>query len=210
MVRVKICGITRSEDAIDAAYLGADALGFVFYSGSKRYIDPGAASKIIKSLPPFITPVGVFVNEDKKRIQEVKSVSGIDLVQIHGDEDPDFCNSLGMKYIKACRVTDRDSLENIRYYNTSFILLDSHSEDSYGGTGRTFNWKDASSYNFFGKSIILSGGLNSDNVRNAINLVNPYAVDVSSGVESAPGIKDHTKLKDFIEAIKNENRSAIS
>lgn len=205
MVRVKICGITNIEDALFSAQQGADALGFIFYRKSSRYIDPSEARAIISELPPFITTVGVFVNEEKEEILNCRTISGIDIVQLHGDEDPEFCNALEMTYIKACRVSGVSELDRLRYYNTNLILLDNHSEDSYGGTGETFNWEIARGYNYMNKSIILSGGLNPLNVKNAVRLLGPDAVDVSSGVESGPGKKDHKKIRQFIEAVKDEN-----
>lgn len=205
MVRIKICGITKLEDALFSVESGAHALGFVFYRKSKRYIDAESAHGIISQLPPFVTTVGVFVNEEKEMIGRIRDISGVDLVQLHGDEDPDFCNDLGMNYIKACRVSDRRKLDDIGYYNTRLILLDNHSEDSYGGTGEVFNWDLVKGFNFRNKRIILSGGLNPFNVKEAIKIIKPDAVDVSSGVESGPGQKDREKIKKFIEAVKNEN-----
>lgn len=205
MVRVKICGITNMDDALCSIDAGADALGFVFHRSSGRYIDPEKAYGIISNLPPFVTTVGVFVNQDRDTIRSFRRISGIDTVQLHGNEDQDFCNNLGMNYIKAFRVKDRSSLDRIWYYNTNLVLLDSHSEDNYGGTGESFKWELVSGYNFKNKRFILSGGLNPSNVGQAVSFLHPDAVDVSSGVESRPGKKDHNKIKKFIEAVKNEN-----
>ncbi len=205
MVRIKICGITNIEDALFSVERGAHALGFVFYKNSKRYIDAESTHGIISRLPPFVTTVGVFVNEDMETIRKIKGITGIDLVQLHGDETPAFCNDLGMNYIKACRVSDRSKLDEIGYYNTNLILLDSHSKDGYGGTGEVFDWDLIKEVNFKNKRIILSGGLNPFNVKEAVGKIRPDAVDVSSGVESKPGRKDREKIKKFIEAVKNEN-----
>lgn len=200
--KIKICGITNTEDAKAAVDFGADALGFIFYKKSKRYVDPGVARSIISSLPPFITPVGVFVNQELDEISEVKKTAGFQVAQLHGDETPDFVSSIPFKVIKAVRISDKSDLDKVAQYSSQAILFDTYSEKEYGGTGKSFDWgilKDFSST----KNIILSGGLNPENVLEAVRIVKPYAVDVSSGVEEEPGKKDHLKIKKFIEAIKN-------
>lgn len=204
MTRVKVCGITNSEDAFCAVRLGAAALGFVFYEKSPRFVTPGEAGEIIRRLPPFITKVGVFVNAEADYLRDAKDVAGFDLYQFHGDETPEFCAAFGEDYIKAVRVKDAGSLDTVNLYDTDAFLFDAYSPDAYGGTGESFSWDVLSGRKLRDKFVILSGGLNSDNVRNAIRAVNPYAVDVSSGVESSPGIKDHTKLRQFMEAASYE------
>jgi phosphoribosylanthranilate isomerase len=196
LIRVKICGITNAEDALAAVEYGADAVGFVFFKNSPRHILPEKAFDIISLLPPFVTTVGVFVNEDPRRIQTIIRFTGINVVQLHGNEPPHAC-SVAKKVIKAFRVTKADDLQSVGKYNVAAFLLDSHSPDSFGGTGKTFNWDIAREAKKFGR-IILSGGLTAGNVGQAIQHVGPYAVDVSSGVEAAKGKKDLAKLKAFI------------
>lgn len=200
MTRVKMCGITNSEDALCAVGLGASALGFVFYEKSPRFIRPEEAGEIIGRVPPFVTKVGVFVNAEADYLREAKNIAGFDVYQLHGDETPEFCAAFGERYIKAIRVKDAESLSAVELYDTDAFLFDAYSPDAYGGTGENFSWDVLSSRKLENKFVILSGGLNSGNVREAIQAVNPYAVDVSSGVESSPGIKDHLKLKRFMEA----------
>ncbi len=206
MPKIKICGITNIEDALYAANLGVDALGFIFYKKSKRFIEPDSAKKIIDKLPPFITKVGVFVNENEDFLAESKRIAGFDIFQFHGDETPGFCNDFGRKYIKAIRVNSSQSIEAVESFNTDYFLFDTYSDDEYGGTGKTFSWDILDNSCLKDKFVILSGGLNPENVSKAIKAVNPYAVDVSSGVERSPGKKDHEKLKKFIEAVKNETQ----
>ena len=200
MTRIKVCGITNSEDALCAVRLGATALGFVFYEKSPRFVAPADAREIIRFLPPFITKVGVFVNADADYLREARDVAGFDIYQFHGDETPQFCAAFGGNYIKAIRVEDAGSLDAVELYDTDAFLFDAYSPDAYGGTGVNFSWDILSGRKLGDKFVILSGGLNPENVRDAIQAVNPYAVDVSSGVESSPGIKDHLKLKRFMEA----------
>ncbi len=204
MIRVKICGITNKEDAFLAKDFGADAIGFIFYKQSKRYIEPMVAKEIIDLLPPFITTVGVFVNEDPKKVKDIVNMCGIDVVQLHGDEDPSFYKGCAKKIIKAIKVGDqflKDSLN--KYKNICAFLLDTLSKE-YGGTGKPFFWGLAKD---LGKEfpIILSGGLNPKNVKEAISIVKPFAVDVASGVEIYPGKKDKRLLKEFIKEAKSAN-----
>lgn len=203
MTRIKICGITNSEDAFAAINYGADALGFVFYPESPRAIMPEEAKKIISLLPPFVTTIGVFVNQPKKELEEIVNLTGIDAVQLHGSEPPEFCD-LSNKVIKAIRVKELSDLRLLSHYkNISAFLLDTYSQDTIGGTGRIFNWEIAVEAKKFGK-IILAGGLTPENIEEAIHLVQPYAVDVASGVEGEKkGRKDHKKLKLFIERARN-------
>ena len=200
MTRIKVCGITNSEDAFCAVRLGATALGFVFYEESSRFVTPSEAREVIKHLPPFVTKVGVFVNAEADYLREARDIAGFDVYQFHGDETPEFCAAFGEDYIKAIRVKDTSSLDAVELYDTDAFLFDTYSPDAYGGTGENFSWDVLSGRKLGDKFVILSGGLTPENVRDAIRAVNPYAVDVSSGVESSPGIKDHLKLKRFMEA----------
>lgn len=197
MIRVKICGITNMEDALSAVDYGADALGFVFFEKSPRYITPDKAREIISRIPPFVTTVGVFVNEEAARINEIMDIAGIDILQLHGDEKPDACN-ICHRVIKAFRVKNLTDLKPLESYRCSAFLLDTYSPESYGGTGQIFNWDIAVEAKRFGR-IVLSGGLNPDNIEKAVMYVRPYAVDVSSGIEEQKGKKDLKKMKAFIE-----------
>jgi len=205
MTKIKICGITNMEDALAAVKLGADALGFVFYKESKRYIKPNVASEIARSLPPFVKKIGVFTNEDHGAIKDITGEVKLDLLQIHGDETPEYCNRLESPYIKAFRLRNEATLSEINEYSTNYLLFDTYSKDEYGGTGHAFDWNLLKGKPFENKYVILSGGLNPGNVGEAISLLNPYAVDVSSGVEEFPGKKDIEKINKFIEAVKNGN-----
>jgi phosphoribosylanthranilate isomerase len=200
MVRVKICGITNEEDALAAVEYGADALGFVFYKGSPRHITPDNALKIIKMLPPFITTVGVFVDEKTDEVERILRHSAIDVAQFHGHEPPEAC-LISRKAIKAVRVKELSDLEPLRHYHVSAYLLDTYTPEMLGGTGQIFNWDIALDAKRMGR-IILAGGLTPENVLRAIQWVHPYAVDVSSGVEEEKGIKDHKKMKEFITKAK--------
>lgn len=195
-MKIKVCGITNFEDALAAANYGVDALGFIFYKGSPRYIEPENAKQIISYLPPFITTVGVFVNEDPAKIRFIMEFAGINILQLHGDEPPEACN-IWTRVIKAFRVSALTDLKSLERYRTSANLLDTYSPDIYGGTGRTFNWDIAVEAKRFGQ-VILSGGLNNENIENAIKWVNPYAVDVNSGIEQYKGKKDLKKMREFI------------
>jgi phosphoribosylanthranilate isomerase len=201
MVRVKICGITNLGDALVAAECGADALGFVFFKGSPRYVPPDGARRIILKLPPFITTVGVFVDEKPEEVERIMKHAAIDVAQFHGHEPPEAC-VIDRKVIKAIRIKELIDLEPLKRYRVSAFLLDTYTPESFGGTGQIFNWDVAVDAKQFGK-IILAGGLNPDNVEKAIGRVRPYAVDVSSGVEEEKGKKDHRKLKLFIERAKS-------
>lgn len=200
MVKVKICGITNLEDALTAIEYGADALGFMFYRQSPRSITPDKAAKIIKELPPFVTTVGVFVNEERDVIETILQQASIDIAQLHGNETPDAC-IMDSQVIKAIRVKDLNDLSPLRNYRVSAFLLDTYAPESFGGTGQIFNWDIALEAKQFGK-IILAGGLNPDNVGKAVKRVRPYGVDVSSGIEAEKGRKDRQKMKLFIERAK--------
>lgn len=197
MVKIKICGITRLEDALAAAEYGANALGFVFFRKSPRYIEPDKAAVIINQLPPFVTPVGLFVNEDESKVWDILNTTGINVVQFHGDETPEYTDSFQMRVIKAIRVKSEESLSAATAYSCSSILLDAWSPQAYGGTGKKFDWGILRRIGI-DKRVILAGGLNPENVNYAVNLVKPYGVDVSSGVEKSPGVKDHEKIRQFI------------
>ncbi len=199
-VRVKICGITTIQDAHRAVDYGADALGFVFYAKSPRAVSPVMARRIIATLPPFVSTVGLFVNERIDTVREIRREAGIDLLQLHGDESPETVNALGPDVIKAIRVKDVASVTELDEYSPRAFLLDAHSDAAYGGTGLRFDWELVKFVE--GAPVILAGGLNPDNVAEAIRLTGPYGVDVSSGVEAAPGRKDAAKLKAFIDNAK--------
>lgn len=201
MTRVKICGITELEDALKAVEYGADALGFVFFDKSPRNISPQTAALIASELPPFVTTVGVFVNESPDRIRAISDEVRLSCVQLHGDESPEFCASLGLKVIKALRVKNKADINMLRAYSVSAYLLDTYKAGVPGGTGETFDWEIAVEAKKLGR-IILSGGLNPENIKDAIELVRPYAVDVSSGVEIKPGKKDPDKVLKFIQRVK--------
>jgi phosphoribosylanthranilate isomerase len=201
MVRVKICGITSLEDALQAVQAGADALGFVFYERSPRNLDPLRAATIISELPPFVQVVGLFVNADPGFVNDTADRCRLDLVQLHGDEPPESCEKIRRRVIKAFRVRDASSIDPVRDYRVAGILLDAYSPGAFGGTGLSFNWELARIAREFGP-VILAGGLAPDNVREAVERVSPYAVDVSSGVESSPGKKDPEKVMEFIKRAK--------
>jgi len=205
MVKIKICGITNIDDAMAAVDYGADALGFNFYRKSPRYIDPRKAAEIIAQLPPFIVPVAIFVNEREEKIREILVSACIHGVQFHGDETPEFCQRFGNHVIKAFQVKDKESIKHMAHYRVSAYLLDSYREGVRGGTGETFDWHLAVVAKTFGR-IILAGGLNPDNVAEAVKLVQPYGVDVAGGVEREKGIKDHAKLKKFIVEVRGASR----
>lgn len=206
-VRVKICGITNLEDAVVAADLGADAVGFIFYEKSARSINPRTAALIIRELPPFIATVGVFVNEPPERVVDIAKEAGVGCIQLHGDETPEYVQAVGLRTIKALRVKDASILNKLRSFSVSAILLDTYREGKPGGTGETFDWEIAAEAAKTGR-IILSGGLNPENVGDAVRKVRPYAVDVSSGVEAKPGKKDHAKLKKFFEQVRVNDEDA--
>jgi len=200
---VKICGITRVDDALAAARLGAHALGFVFYAGSARNVTPAHAAGIIRRLPPFVTTVGLFVDAAASDIKRILAQAPLDLLQFHGDETPDFCASFGVPYIKAARVRPGlDLLQYARFYGAARgVLLDAFVEGAHGGTGVAFDWSAIPRE--LPRPVILSGGLNPANVADAIRRVRPWAVDVSSGVEAAPGIKDARKMAAFFQGVRD-------
>jgi phosphoribosylanthranilate isomerase len=201
--KIKICGITNSKNALDAVDLGVDALGFVFFEESPRYIEPKKARKIINLLPSFVLRVGLFVNASKEEVLSAISDSSVNVLQFHGDEDEQFCNQFNLPYIKAISFQDGvNLLEYCKLFtSSSAILIDTYSENMRGGTGKTFNW------DLLPKELplplIIAGGLDSGNVSSLINSINPYGVDVSGGVESDKGIKDYTMMKNFVLGVHN-------
>jgi len=203
MVRIKICGITNLEDALLAAALGADALGFIFHAQSPRYVAPDAARQIIAKLPPLVLTVGVFVNEEAQAVRDLAARVGLDWLQLHGQESPDYCRSLGHRVIKGFRLKDEASLADLGPYQGACqaFLLDTYKKGQIGGTGETFDWDLARQARRYG-SIVLAGGLTPENVAQAIKVAQPQGVDVASGVEAAPGKKDPEKLRAFIAAVK--------
>ena len=198
-VRVKVCGVTRLEDALAAVALGADALGFNFWPRSTRYCPPRAARAIVARLPPLISVVGVFVNQRRSQIDRIVEEAGLSAVQLHGDEPPEQCRGYRVPVIKALRA-DAESIQRLARDRAAAVLLDTPSR-GYGGSGRAFDWALLKGMELE-LPVILAGGLTPGNVARAVAAVKPYAVDVASGVESAPGIKDRRKMARFISAAK--------
>ena len=201
MVRTKVCGITNEIDALKAARVGAWAVGFIFYKKSPRFISPFKAKKIIDALPPFITPVGVFVNHNLGAMRDIINHCGLRVVQLHGDEDHHFCHRLkryNVKVIKVFRVGAGFDPKNVEPFKVDAYMIDTKSEKEYGGTGKTFNWKVVGDIKSLNVPIIISGGLNNQNVIEVVNDFKPYAVEVNSSIEEAPGKKDGKKMKEFI------------
>ena len=198
-MRVKICGITNSEDAIFCESAGAEFLGFIFYRGSKRYIDPSAALKIIQKLKPGTKKVGVFVNEEVEIVNKIVKELQLDFVQLHGEEAPEYTAEVKCKTIKAFRIMDGFDYGIIDKYGTSIPLFDTFSNNLYGGTGERFDWNVIP-----GKlkgQYFLSGGISTENIKEVAASLRPFAVDVNSSLEKEPGIKDHNKVKDFFGLI---------
>ncbi|HMU63134.1 MAG TPA: phosphoribosylanthranilate isomerase [Nitrosomonas sp.] len=201
--RVKICGITRTEDALAAVSFGADAIGFVFWQQSARNILPQQARPITKTIPAFVTTVGVYVDPTVEWVHETATIANLGLLQFHGNESPEFCDQFALPYVKALRIKeDMDLLEYAnRYQSAKGLLLDTYSANLPGGTGEVFDWTLIPAN--LPLPIILSGGLTPDNVVHAIAKVKPWAVDVSSGVEASKGIKDINKISAFMQRVKN-------
>ena len=207
--RIKICGITRPEDAACCVAHGADALGFVFYPSSPRYVAPTAAARLVGSVPPFVTRVGLFVNAPAAEVRAVLDAVPLDLLQFHGDEDAAYCASFGLPYLKAARVRPGlDLLEYAARFPSARAILCDAFVDGYGGGGKTFDWSLVPQ----GLSLpmVLSGGLSPDNVAEAIRALRPAAVDVSSGVELGKGVKDHAKIAAFIAEVRAADESIRS
>ena len=208
-VRIKICGITRPQDALAAARFGADAVGLVFFPGSPRAINVDVAGKITSALPPFVSRVGLFVNATEAEIRDILDAVPLDVLQFHGDEQPEACRRYSKPYIKAVRMHTAVDLnrEAGRYADASALLLDTYVKDIHGGTGQAFDWSTIP--RGIDKPLILAGGLTADNVAAAVRQVRPYAVDVSGGVESAKGIKDADKMAEFIREVRHAERVSL-
>jgi len=202
-VKVKICGLTNLPDAQAAVAAGADLLGFIFAERSPRRMTVEGVAAFVRQLPLHVLRVGVFVDPAEELVMQAVRACGLNLLQFHGDEPSEFCTQFGLMSVKAFRVRDEQSLEALPAYHTDAWLLDTYSETQAGGTGRTFNWNLAAAAKQHGRPIFLAGGLTPDNVAEAVQRVQPFAVDVSSGVESAPGRKDHAKVAAFIRAAKS-------
>lgn len=203
--RVKVCGITRLNDALNALESGVDALGFVFYAPSPRAISAKDAQKIIENCPPFFTRIGLFVNAKAQEVQSVLKEVRLDVLQFHGDETNEFCSQFNLPFIKALRVRNTQELvaQDLCFPNALAFLLDTYNPEKMGGTGEVFDW---SLIPKLSKPIILAGGLNAQNVASAIDSVKPYAVDVSGGVEQAKGIKDRQKVQQFMLEVFHANQ----
>ena len=202
MPRIKICGIISIEIALAATRLGADALGFVFYPGSPRFVEPDQVRDIVAALPPFISTVGLFVDEEAARVVEIMTHCGLDIAQLHGDIAVDELPFAERRIIRALRVRDETSLEGVARFKDATILLDTYVEGRMGGTGETFDWSLAARVAKT-RRVVLAGGLTPENVAEAIRVVRPYGVDVSSGVEMSPGRKDSEKIAAFIRNARN-------
>lgn len=202
MVEIKICGITNISDALIAAECGADALGFIFYPKSQRYVVPEKAKEIIQKLPPEISKVGVFVNHEVREVKEIAQFCGLDLIQLHGDEPPEYCAQFPVSsLIKAVSCRTRKEIQELKHYPVEAILLDGRDPGQYGGTGRNSDWRLA----IMAKethALILAGGLNKENIRKAIKTVRPQAVDINSGVEISPGKKDPRKITEIVRMVR--------
>jgi len=201
--RVKICGITRIEDALVCANEGVDAIGLVFYAKSPRNLAADKAAEICRALPAFVTSVALFKDADAKTVLDTINTTGVDLLQFHGSESVEFCEQFERPYIKAVGM---EGVKNIHAYASQYqsargLLLDSHAPGAAGGTGKTFDWKEVP--NDLKQAIILAGGLSVENVAEAIAIARPYAVDISSGVESTPAIKDAEKIRHFMRQVNN-------
>ncbi|ATX83073.1 phosphoribosylanthranilate isomerase [Mariprofundus ferrinatatus] len=200
--RIKVCGITRLEDALAASELGVDAVGFVFYPKSPRYIEPAKAAAIIRQLPPFVSAVGLFVNPDQAQIAEILKSVPLGVIQLHGDESPEFCQAQRRRVLKAIPVSGPDDLKRAASYNCPLLLDAKAPAGVYGGTGTSFDWSLLKGFKH-NYPLSLAGGLNADNVKEALAVRQWFALDVSSGVETSPGIKSAEKMRAFIAAVNN-------
>jgi phosphoribosylanthranilate isomerase len=207
MVRVKICGVRRLEDAFVAVEAGADAIGLNFWRPGRRYVAPEAARVIARALPPFVARVGVFADEDAETIRRIADLCGLDALQLHGEESPEFCRQFERPVIKSIKVRSAESLDGLARFAVSAFLLDTHVPGEMGGTGRAFDWGLAARAKAAGP-VILSGGLTPENVGEAIRAAAPYAVDVASGVETA-GEKDPAKIRAFIARVQEWNAAEV-
>ena len=200
-VKVKVCGMTNLKDTLVTVEEGADAVGFIFYKKSPRSVTMKLVRETVLELPPFVDTVGVFVDETAEQINKIADYCNLDMVQLHGDESPTFCKRIRRRVIKAFRVKDMQSVKKLSNFQVSGFILDTFSESLHGGTGKVFDWNLALPAKKFGP-VIMAGGLTPNNVRQAIQRVRPYGVDVCSGVESEPGIKDHKKIRFFLKNAK--------
>ena len=205
-IKVKICGMTQLKDALFAVEQGVDAVGFIFYKKSPRAVTMKTVREIITKLPPLVDTVGVFVNESAERLNKIADYCGLDLVQLHGEESPAFCRKIHRRVIKAFRVKDLQSIKQLEKFPVSGFLLDTFSDDLHGGTGKTFDWNLALPAKKMGP-VILAGGLTPRNILQAVRQVRPYGVDVCSGVEKSPGIKDFEKVRAFLKNIRSGSKS---
>lgn len=204
MVRIKICGITNLEDALAGFFAGADALGFVFYKKSPRYIDPRQAANLARILPKKIKRVGVFVDEKVSRVRRIARLCGLDMLQFHGQESPEYCKKFKTdKVIKVFRINKKEDLEGVSKYKTFAYLFDSFSKTKLGGTGKKFNWKILAQTARMKPVVFVSGGLTAGNIKQAVKLLKPDWVDVSSSLELKPGKKDHKKIQKFVQAARS-------
>lgn len=203
MTKIKICGITNKVDAVNASRLGADMLGFVFCKGSKRYVTTASASGIVNELPPSIGKVGVFADESREDVLRIAEDVGLDTLQFHGNETPEYCASFRPDYkvIKAFRLKDAADLKKVNDYDVDYYLFDTYQDGRLGGTGKTFDWNMLKDFEVL-KPVMISGGLKADNVVSAIKELVPFGVDVSSGVEKSPGKKDLGLLTKFIDNVR--------
>jgi|TARA_S200000501_G_scaffold2601_1_gene2308 phosphoribosylanthranilate isomerase len=204
LIQTKVCGITNISDALFSIKCGASALGFVFYKKSERYISYNDAFDVIKYLPPGTAKIGVYVNEDAKMVNDSSKKLNLDYVQLHGDESATFCKDINFPIIKAFRIKDDSFKSQVLKYNVSVFLFDTFTKKDYGGTGKIFNWELIKQG--FQRPFIHSGGLNINNVLDAINVTNPDAIDISSGLEDYPGKKDHEKIFEFFKLIRNTSK----
>ena len=204
-IRIKICGVTNLEDAYDAVKLGADALGFIFFPGSSRFIESLDAKAIVSSIPPFISKIGLFVNPSKDTVEDCIKNVGIDTLQFHGDESSDFCGIFGLPWIKTISVDENTDIKKniLQYENATAYLFDTKKSDSFGGTGEVFDWSLIP--NDLAKPFILAGGLRIENVEDALKIPELYAVDVCSGVEEEKGKKSKMLMRNFIEKVRRIN-----
>ena len=200
-VKVKVCGMTNLKDTLVAVEEGADAVGFIFYKKSPRSVTMKLVREIVLELPPFIDTVGVFVDETAEQINKIADYCNLDMVQLHGDESPTFCKRMRRRVIKGFRVKDMESVKKLSKFQVSGFILDTFSESLHGGTGKVFDWNLALPAKKFGP-VIMAGGLTPNNVQQAVRQIRPYGVDVCSGVESEPGIKDHKKVRAFLNNAK--------
>lgn len=200
-MKIKICGITNLQDAQDAVFLGADAVGFIFHKPSPRYVPVQVAEEICMDMPPFVSLVGVFVDQSAEEIDEIVTRCKLDIVQLHGNESPGFCMQMKRRVIKVFRVQDLSDLSPIPQYQgmVSAICLDTKVRDKEGGTGQTFDWGVAIKAKEFDMPLILSGGITAQNINKAAQLVNPFSIDLASGVEVSPGKKDYNKMQEIIQ-----------